>query len=629
MKITSATKDARRFSRSIATATAVTALLLGLLVEKDRPPGSVAMLALVLVTFVTAVRFFMRGSRRLLGLDLLLLTFVFGCFLFGFDSHPRHVSLRPVQVTIVGLYGATMLSALLTELRLLRPLFAVVVPFAACGWLLVTEAMAGAFVGSLDQTIPRRDEWTGLLPGRADPSFGPIWSGRGEVDSEFGMRYRPHSELKTLYPDNPRGYFQQPDLRSDIWQLVVSPGSAATVSFPADSPTSVRVNITKAPRDSATWHILLNQPHLRLQARRSYLLEFRARSDQPRTAWVSVALADSPYVAIGLQDSILLSPQWIGFRKLFSATMTEQNARIYFSLGASDVPVDVSDVVLRDLVEERTILPDAGRDPYTVSYQFNALGCRGPDRPTTHAAGVRRILILGTGFTMGVGVHEHDTFASQLERMLNAGRSATETPGSHEVINCGITGYGTEEEWRFYHGLAPTYQPDDVVVVMGLEDDRAHWEQQQRANLRRPLSRWEQVFAIWGRLRALSRLRRSYDYTSSVATLVKLNDEVAAHHGQLIVVLARSDDNPRWNQLRETVHKGLKGHIIPVLDVGDMLISGHRPEELVAHATDGHPNERVHAALAGKLAEFIRNHEREVSASGNERQSPLPGGTPR
>ena len=617
MKIGREMKDSRRFRRVITASTTATALLLGLLVAKDRPWGSVAMFALILATLVVAARFFSSGSRRLLGGDLLLLTLLFGCFLFGFDSHPRHVSFRPVQVAIVGLYGATMLSALLTEYRLIRPLFAVILPFVACGWLLVTEAMAGAVVGPLDPTIPPRDEWTGLLPGMTDLSSGPLWSGRAVADSGLGMRFRPHSTLRTLYPDNPRGYFQQPDFRSDIWEIVFAPGSAATVSFPSDSPKLVRVNITKGPRDSATWHILLNQPHFHLQARRSYLLEFRARSRAPRTAWVSVAQADSPYVAIGLQDSIQLSPEWAGYRMPFAARTTEQNARIYFSLGASDISVDISDVVLRDLVEERVVLPDGAREPYAVSYRFNAAGCRGADRTATHTA--RRILVMGDGFTMGVGVHEPDTFASQLEARLDAGESAADPAGNREVINCGIPGYGTDEELQFYRSLAAAYQPDAVVVVTGLEDDRAHWEQQQRANRRRRVSRWEQVFTVWGRLKALSRMRRTYDYPSSIATLIKLNDEVAANHAQLVVVLAQSDADPRWDRLRDALKLGLKGHAIPVFDVGNALIAGRRSEELVVHATDIHPNERVHAALAGKLAEFIRDHEREASVSSKER----------
>ena len=599
--------DSLRFRRTIAAATAAAALFVGLVVVKDRPWGYPAMLAVALATFVVATRFFLSDRRRMLEWNLLLFSLLFGCFAFGFNSHPRHVSLRPLQVAVVGLYGATMLSALLTRLRLVRPLLAVALPFVACGWLLVTEAMAAAAVGPLDQTTPPRAEWTGLIRGATDLGSGPFWSGRADVDSELGLRIRPHSTLRTLYPDNPRGYFQQPDFRSDIWDLVVAPGSAATVNFPPDSLKMVRVNVTKAPRDSAKWHVMLNQAHLRLQARRSYLLEFRARSREPRTAWVSVAQADSPYVAIGLQDSIQLSPEWAGYRMPFSARATEQNARIYFSLGGADIPVDISDVVLRDMVEERMVLPDGAREPYAVSYRFNALGCRGVDRPTARAAGIRRILILGDGFAMGVGVHERDTFASQLEAMLNAGTSATGPVVNPEVINCGITGYGSDEELRFYHRLAAEYQPDAVVVVMGLEDDRTHWELQQRAGRRRPSSRWEQVFTVWGRIGALARMRRSYDYSSSVATLVKLNDEVAASHGQLVVVLAQTDFNPRWKQLRETVSRGFKGRAISVLDVGDLLISSHRADDLVVHATDSHPNERVHAALASKLAEYMRN----------------------
>jgi hypothetical protein len=642
--------DSLKFRGTIAAATATTALFVGLVIAKDRPGGFPLMLALAVATFVVAVRYFRGGSRRQLGLNLLLLSLLFGCFLFGFDIHPRHVSFRLLQVAVVGLYGATILAALLTEFRIARPLFALGVPFAAAGGLLLTEAMAGFVVAPLGQEIPVRTEWTGLLarpvpaataaprqaPARPSADSGsavgavewanrtaptPIWSGRAESDPQLGLSYRPHSTLETLYHDNPRTYFERGDFRSEIWELNVAEGSSAQLVIPPDDSGLLRVAITKAKRDVPPWHIMLNQNHLRLDAPANYALEFRARADRPRTAIVAVTQAGAPFAILGAYDTLELSPEWKSFRLLFGQNRVERNARIHFALGGNDASVEISNVILHDPFVDRVVRPDVAREPWIVRYRFNSLGCRGAEPAATgHTS--RRILFLGDGFTTGVGVHERDTFAAQLEGMLNAGAAPSSASGTQEVMNCGIPGYGTSEERRFYQRLAPQYNADMVVVLMGREDDYAFWEADQRANRRRPPTRWQQVFHLWAGFATLSRTQRAYNYTPSVAALLELQKEVEAHHGHLVVVVAQTDSSPSWTQLRSTVTSGLKGSNVPVLDVSDTLIAGLRPDQLIVDATDPHPNERVHAALARQLLPYFLKYERGMTPAGSRDATP-------
>ena len=635
--------------RTVGVTSALTALLIGLLVIRERPSGWPAALALVLASLLFAAHV-ARGRQRLVA-GLLFLTPLFGYFVFGFSSHPRQVSLRLVQVTVVALYGATLLSAMLGGLRRLRPWIALVLSFAFAGGLLFTEAAARVVFQPSGQEASLRDEWTGLLatrrgPGTAVtpetqpwrfPSVGslgtvtrtdadgrmapaawdtrvlprPKWSGRATPDPDLGLQFSPHTTIRTLYRDNPRGYFERADYRRDIWEIDVAPGSAAQLVLPAGQPDVLRIAITEAQRNVPPWHIMLNQAHLRVVAGVTYRLEFRARADRIRTAVTAVTQAVPPFDLLGFVETIKLSPEWKPFRIFFTPEKTERDARIHFALGGDDASVEVSDVVLQN--GSTVVQPDVVGEPWTVSYRFNALGCRGTD-PSSDPAPVRRILLLGDGFTMGVGVHERDTFAAQLQRMLDAGASPSSSTGVHEVMNCGIVGYGSREEQRFYERLAPQFQSDIVVVVLGLDDDRTFWELGQRAKRGEPLGRWAQVSRLVEGVEMLSRAQRTYDYSPSVSALLRLRDEVESQHGRLVVVVAQTTRSPRWSELRATVAGQLKGSGIQVLDVGDALVAGSRPEELIVHQSDPHPNERVHTALARRLAPYLQAVEREMPA---------------
>jgi len=95
------------------------------------------------------------------------------------------------------------------------------------------------------------------------------------------------------------------------------------------------------------------------------------------------------------------------------------------------------------------------------------------DFPYTKPAGTLRVLALGDSHTQGYEARQDATFSAVLERYLRAhGRRA-------EVLNAGVSGFGTAEELAFLENEGYRYQPDVVVVAFYAND----FEDNLKANL--------------------------------------------------------------------------------------------------------------------------------------------------
>lgn len=99
--------------------------------------------------------------------------------------------------------------------------------------------------------------------------------------------------------------------------------------------------------------------------------------------------------------------------------------------------------------------------------RINAAGLRDREHQEARAPGTYRILILGDSFTMGLGVNLEEAYPSLLEKTLNETRRG---PVGFEVINAGVDGYGTEQEFLYLQELALRYRPDLVVVGFYFND---------------------------------------------------------------------------------------------------------------------------------------------------------------
>jgi lysophospholipase L1-like esterase len=92
---------------------------------------------------------------------------------------------------------------------------------------------------------------------------------------------------------------------------------------------------------------------------------------------------------------------------------------------------------------------------YNVPVRINAAGLR-MDReiPLARTPGVPRVLFLGDSFTFGQGVEAHQCFTDLIQR---------DWPQA-EILNCGVSGTGTDQQLLFYREQGSLYAPDLVVL---------------------------------------------------------------------------------------------------------------------------------------------------------------------
>jgi lysophospholipase L1-like esterase len=115
------------------------------------------------------------------------------------------------------------------------------------------------------------------------------------------------------------------------------------------------------------------------------------------------------------------------------------------------------------------------RQEYRTEIAINSLGLRGPEIPVVKPPGTLRVLVLGDSYAEGLQVPWEDLLSTRLERALNDGAGPRV-----EVVNGGVSGYGTADELLLLEKLGWRLKPDLVLVAFCIHNDVAN-------NLERPL----------------------------------------------------------------------------------------------------------------------------------------------
>ncbi len=504
---------------------------------------------------------------------------------------------RLLIVALSVLHCAMLFSAFLALTRFVPQPRAILLCLSFAGGIFLLEAVLPVLT-----TSPFQKETT-----------GPQWVGTMQPYPGLGAVYRSGSVLSTLYPDNPRRYFKEQDDRTVKWWLRLDGGNEGKLIFPEDNRDLVRVEVKKNQTKNA-YDIQLNLSRLKVVGKQAYKIEFRARADQPRSASVGFAMSHDPWDGLGLYQKIDLTETWRTFSIPFSSTASDENARVHFDLGDSTVPVEFASVSLRIHPSGNKIEPPLPPKKYFVNYKFNSLGCRDRDYTIPKPHDTKRILFLGDSFTLGVGVHEPDTLPRQLDKLIAAGNSERK----YEVINCGVSGYGTHEERIFYELFGANYQPDIVLLVMVWNDDLSYSEEFAKEYVKRPPGKLELLFHTWAKIQQYRFQRPFPNFTKCVDEILRLDVDLRNQNSRLGVVIYRNDSDYEgstypgkiWNHLTRTVTGGLEGENIPVLDLGRPLFEKHTKVELDVHPTiDHHPNEIANAISAQEILRFLQNQK--------------------
>ena len=108
------------------------------------------------------------------------------------------------------------------------------------------------------------------------------------------------------------------------------------------SKDALRIEIGKS--NQTEWHLQLSQRDLSVKAGRYYTIIFEAAADEPRKISCNVSQAHSPWNNLGLARQVELAGQWQKFRYGFVAKADDDNARMSFAFGGSNIPVYLANV---------------------------------------------------------------------------------------------------------------------------------------------------------------------------------------------------------------------------------------------------------------------------------------------
>jgi lysophospholipase L1-like esterase len=113
--------------------------------------------------------------------------------------------------------------------------------------------------------------------------------------------------------------------------------------------------------------------------------------------------------------------------------------------------------------------------------EFNGHGMVGPERPFDKPAGIRRVLLLGDSYTASLQVPYDSSWARELELALGPG---------WEVLNAGVSGYGTDNALFYLREVGWRFDPDLVLLTFFTSNDVSdnHYELYRRtgATLTKP-----------------------------------------------------------------------------------------------------------------------------------------------
>jgi hypothetical protein len=265
---------------------------------------------------------------------------------------------------------------------------------------------------------------------------------------------------------------------------------------------------------------------------------------------------------------------------------------------------------------------------FAITVRTDAMGFRTSGRTDEWRSASYRVLVAGDSFAFGWGVEGDQTLSVRLRDALAARGLQT------AVLNAGVPGYSTDQEYLLWRRLEPQVRPDVVVLLMSANDppaDTASSVAMSGANYSKPFfhvtngelelmgvpvpdkqpltpSSLEPLkarlrplatFAVARRFNATVRSPRQPETvpTPAIAAealpvtgaiLAAFNRELRAQGGKLLVVLIPSPT------VRDALAKICGDEGIAFLDLGPAF-DGH-PDLIFKY--DGHWNARGHQAAA-------------------------------
>ncbi len=247
--------------------------------------------------------------------------------------------------------------------------------------------------------------------------------------------------------------------------------------------------------------------------------------------------------------------------------------------------------------------------PMTV----NSRGLRGREHPLKKPPGTSRILVLGDSFAWGYGVADDEVFTTVVEQELRGLTS------NWEVINTGVSGWGTTQEYLYLMDEGFGYSPDIVVLAMFLGNDLANNSTSPEYGRHKPIFLDTDLELVnvpvpkpWDDAPMIT--TRADPVDLAVAIVLKMAEACAARKCAFVVVKFGNyvePNNVEHKQTERRFEEGISiGHDIEYLDL-DEYFAAHEItlHDLSVGSHQFHWNAFGHRQAARSLYEFLLSEE--------------------
>lgn len=414
----------------------------------------------------------------------------------------------------------------------------------------------------------------------------------------------PGAYAKTYYSSDPRGCFDKEPPPSTLDMRLWRPQAAKDAQMELRIPEKHSGVLSVVKLTLGKWKVpndlVVRQGRFAVFDDEEITVRFRARAKAARPVSFAMTPVDGPYKVLTEEWTVTVTDSWRDYAKKLRVLSASPRARLDLLLGASDVPVELSDVAM----ESRGSAPENFPiRQYSMTYHFNSHGYRDRERSLQPAKGVFRIACLGDSFVFGQGVRLEDLVTTRLEETLSK-RFAGHPP--IEVLNFGVCGYSTRLERICFETSAVQFKPNLVLVLMVSNDDLSGLEE-ERLGLNAEANT-NGAFVTRAAAAAAYRLRLlSADFSVCVEEMKKLDAFCKSRDIPLVAINFRTQ--PEVDQFTKTVMPGLAAAKIPTLDLADLFFPRHSNDDLRVHPADAHPSPLAHSLAAEAIEKFLdENH---------------------
>ncbi len=267
-----------------------------------------------------------------------------------------------------------------------------------------------------------------------------------------------------------------------------------------------------------------------------------------------------------------------------------------------------------------------------MHYRTNSLGIRNKEISRDKPAGVLRLLAIGDSFVYGYGLPEEALVTVKIEQALNE-----KLARPVEVINSGIVGFNTTDQYKQLKRLGDIYDPELVIVFFFTDDvlervkpagenkpriQTADWKQNAKEALRNHSRFFAWLYSLYKSKGAskigVPRVMLPSDYfnlddskpgwVAFKKGVHEMQDYVQDNHMRFLFVmiptLTTLNKNYPYMELRQKVTAFIQSNDIPFIDLFDTL-APYPPGELWVSQQNNHWNAHATTLAADEIVRMI------------------------